>query len=301
MIGPAEEAIPVLRDAGAHLCQFEILAQAFGGADEILFQIGLAIAIQLSPKRGDRAFGGVIADAAAALGGLHVAFGHVAMLAGIDELRLAHAACAQVILGQKSAQGGPSGGGDVIAGNAARVIGGDPVLQGEGLGHAAFDNAKPGLALAGLAAQDDGAVQIGRDGQDSAGLGKAAQHAARLGGKCGRILRQAGGSGMCGHVILIGWGAPRIGLNSDALQRLECCIDQRIIPPGFAVPDLAQHGRGRDAIPARDLPQGQARGRMIEVVTDRFRQPGRQRQAGEGGHLVVHLLPSSRPEDVNDP
>ena len=98
-IPSGQKPLPVLRDTRAHLGQFEIFAQAFGDADKVRFQLGFAVAIQFAPQGRDRAFGGIEPQAAAAIGGFLGAVGHIAVLGRIDELRLADAACAQIILG----------------------------------------------------------------------------------------------------------------------------------------------------------------------------------------------------------
>ena len=106
---------------------------------------------------------------------------------------------------------------------------------------------------------------------------------------------------MGGHGILLGCRRPVLRQLRDAAQGIQRGIDQRIVPPGFAMTHLPEHRRCRDAVTPCKFAQGQAAGGMIEVVAHRIRQPMRQVFAGSGDRPVVHVSPVERPMDVYDP
>src|SRR6056297_2202905 len=131
LIHVAEKTVPVLRDPRAHLRQFEILAQPLTGAHQIIRQKTAAIPVAAPGQRDQRAFGQTIARAAR-----QRRVGRV--LAAQDDGRLAQAAGHVLGLGQHLPERRTSLAGDMIPRDAARLVAGDPALEGQRLGHLAI-------------------------------------------------------------------------------------------------------------------------------------------------------------------
>jgi len=284
-----QEAVPVLRHPRPHLRQLEILAQPLGRRHQIGRQERLAVGVLAPRQHRHRALGHVHPHPLGlALGPFEAAFLPFGVLRGKGRGRLGQPG--MVGLGrQHPLQRRPPRLGDRIGRHPAAATAGDPLLQREHLRHLALDHGDARGGAVGHLLQDHGALHLGGDRQDRAGLHQPAQDAAGLAGEAVFVGKRAQACHHLGGVLVRGrCVARRRREGRRPAQPGQRLVDKRIVATILEPADLTQHRRRVTPRAAGKAAQRHTLFGVQQIQSDRGRHPpGKLPQPSDiGGHVL---------------